>query len=78
MAGGRHGLNIKVLLPEYCNLETRLLYCSIDISALRTAMDELKLARAFVVNQSESAYAPFPGVRVVPASELLGSQRWKL
>jgi len=49
-----------------------------DWRHLRTAMDELKLARAFVVNQSESAYTPFPGVRVVPAPELLGSQRWKL
>jgi hypothetical protein len=45
---------------------------------LRYAFDALKLARAYVVNQTDAPYHPFPGIQVLPAERLLGSSRWNL
>jgi len=45
---------------------------------LRTALQDLKLTRAYVVNQTEAPYSPFAGVRVLPAEQLLGAAKWTL
>ena len=49
-----------------------------DWKTLRYAIENLKLARAYVVNQSEAPYSPLAGVEVVPAERLLVSPKWSL
>jgi hypothetical protein len=49
-----------------------------DWRTLRYALDVLKLSRAYVVNQTDAPYQPFPGTQVVPAGRLLGASRWNL
>ncbi len=49
-----------------------------DLRKLRTAKDELQLARVYLVNQSRQRYAPFRGAEVVPAAEFLSQAPWKL
>src|SRR5579862_3786379 len=44
---------------------------------LRTAMDDLKLTRAWLVNQADRRYSPLPGIQVIPAQQLLKG-RWTL
>lgn len=51
---------------------------SSDWKTLRTALQDLKLTRAYVVNQTEAPYSPFAGVRVLPAEQLLGAAKWTL
>jgi hypothetical protein len=51
---------------------------SSDWKALRSAMSDLGLARAYVVNQADAPYSPFAGVTVIPAARLLGGAKWTL
>jgi predicted AAA+ superfamily ATPase len=48
-----------------------------DFKNLRTAMDDLKLTRAWLVNQTDRRYSPLPGIQVIPAQQLLEG-RWAL
>jgi predicted AAA+ superfamily ATPase len=50
---------------------------SSDFKNLRTAMDDLKLTRAWLVNQTDRRYSPLPGIQVIPAQQLLEG-RWAL
>lgn len=45
---------------------------------LRDSMDELNLARAYVVNQAPKGYEASPRLHVVPAAQLLGADAWNL
>lgn len=49
-----------------------------DWKRLKIAVDDLRPARAWVVNQGETEYTPLPGVQVIPANRLLGAARWRL
>jgi hypothetical protein len=49
-----------------------------DWRHLRTGIDELKLDAAILVNQGASSYSPLPGLRVIPAADLLGQEKWAI
>lgn len=51
---------------------------SADWRTLRESIDELRLTRAWLVNQADSRYAPMPGLEVIPATELLSRADWRL
>jgi uncharacterized protein len=48
-----------------------------DFKNLRVAMDDLKLTRVWLVNQTDRRYSPLPGMQVIPAQQLLEG-RWLL
>jgi predicted AAA+ superfamily ATPase len=48
-----------------------------DLKNLRSAIEDLRLTRAWLVNQSGRRYAAAPGIQVIPARELL-EDRWIL
>lgn len=49
-----------------------------DWAHLKTALADLKLARAWLVSQTDRTYSPLAGLRVTAAEELLGERTWRL
>ncbi len=49
-----------------------------DWKALQYALENLKLARAWLVNQGEATYSPLEGIQVTSAEQLFTASKWRL